>query len=124
MTPRERWAAALRSGNYEQATGQLRRTSGERRGYCCLGVACDLYREDHPEAKWVGIYRETFSLPGTVGAEGALNESTLFLPQDVQDWLGVTNHATQERLSEMNDDGASFDEIADEIDALAREERF
>lgn len=34
-----RWVAALRSGEYEQATGQLRNEHGE---FCCLGVLCDL----------------------------------------------------------------------------------
>ena len=36
------WVAALRSGEYEQAQGQL--WSGD--GFCCLGVLCDLAARD------------------------------------------------------------------------------
>lgn len=39
------WVAYLRSGNFKQTEGTLRRVeqgTGEKR-YCCLGVACELY---------------------------------------------------------------------------------
>ena len=49
MTPEQdenvkKWLAALRSGEYNQATGSLIKVSGEGdelvcKGYCCLGVA-------------------------------------------------------------------------------------
>lgn len=32
------WVAALRSGEYTQASGRLH----DSRGYCCLGVACEV----------------------------------------------------------------------------------
>ena len=32
------WVAALRSGDYKQATGSLRKPAGD----CCLGVLCDI----------------------------------------------------------------------------------
>lgn len=35
----EKWVATLRSGDYEQGVGRLRRPD-ER--YCCLGVLCDI----------------------------------------------------------------------------------
>lgn len=34
----KRWAKALRSGKYKQTRGKLR----GQRGYCCLGVLCDI----------------------------------------------------------------------------------
>jgi hypothetical protein len=34
-----RWVAALRSGEYQQTTGNLRTENG----FCCLGVLCDLH---------------------------------------------------------------------------------
>jgi hypothetical protein len=37
-----RWTGALRSGEYAQAKGYLRTP----KGYCCLGVACNLLRPD------------------------------------------------------------------------------
>ena len=35
---KQAWVAALRSGEYQQGFGKLRDT----KGYCCLGVLCDL----------------------------------------------------------------------------------
>ena len=37
------WVKALRSGKYKQTTTKLRDTFG----FCCLGVACDLFKEKH-----------------------------------------------------------------------------
>ena len=39
---KERWLTALRSGEYVQAEGELRRGDG----FCCLGVLCDILSED------------------------------------------------------------------------------
>lgn len=39
--PRKLWVEALRSGEYEQTNGALRYEDK----FCCLGVACDLYRK-------------------------------------------------------------------------------
>ncbi len=38
----KKFLKALRSGTYKQAKGAL----SENGGFCCLGVACDLYRKD------------------------------------------------------------------------------
>lgn len=43
-----RWVAALRSGNYQQGQRVLR---DENNGYCCLGVLCDLVK-DEVGLKW------------------------------------------------------------------------
>ncbi len=40
---KQKWIGALRSGKYEQGTEKLRSVSG----YCCLGVLCDLYAQEH-----------------------------------------------------------------------------
>ena len=58
MNPRikKKWVAALRSGEYEQGTGQLVRRiegyEGEEDTYkfCCLGVLQNLYHEEHGTA--------------------------------------------------------------------------
>lgn len=41
---RAAWAAALRSGEYEQGQGLLRYTDGHNNCefHCCLGVLCDI----------------------------------------------------------------------------------
>lgn len=43
------WLAALRSGEYTQTVGKLRRTHTGYEGFCCLGVLCDLARKDGGE---------------------------------------------------------------------------
>ena len=51
---RKAWVDALRSGEYQQVTGQLKDTldeEGEIVGYCCLGVLCEI-------AKKKGFIRE------------------------------------------------------------------
>lgn len=102
----QKWVEALRSGKYEQATKRLRQ--GNR--FCCLGVACDLYATEH-DKQWDRTYFD---------GEYAV------LPQSVQKWLGLKTDiggCTSEWrcLSDENDHGATFDEIADLIEQHADE---
>lgn len=46
---RKEWAKDLRSGEYQQITGQLR--EGDN-GRCCLGVACDTYKRLTGKGEW------------------------------------------------------------------------
>jgi hypothetical protein len=40
---RDKWVAALRSGEYTQITGELRRWDAKDSvGHCCLGVYCEV----------------------------------------------------------------------------------
>ncbi len=43
------WIESLRSGLYQQGNGRLR--VGDK--YCCLGVLCDLYDQEHGTSSWV-----------------------------------------------------------------------
>lgn len=46
---RDRWADALESGHYTQARGSMRlKDENKRISYCCLGVLCNLVK-DEPE---------------------------------------------------------------------------
>jgi hypothetical protein len=95
---------ALRSGEYRQGTGRLRRGDA----FCCLGVACDLYAKATGLGKWEG---ERFATRG----DTEFNT----LPPEVQDWLGWCNRlgATNgNTLSILNDNGAPFSTIADIIE--------
>ncbi len=56
---KKRWVEALRSGEYNQATGSLRSTDPTTliEGYCCLGVLCDVVKDDpeirsNPDMRW------------------------------------------------------------------------
>ena len=110
------WVDALRSGEYRQGEGRLR--SGADR-YCCLGVLTDLGvkaglgswatfdggfvfapAEGPGDVETAGVHRAIAAWAGTVGALGKL-------PRAV-------DYATN--LAGLNDNGATFDKIADVIE--------
>lgn len=110
--------AALRSGEYAQAKGYLREKDGS--GYCCLGVACDLYHKETGKGYWdERVFRD---------AGGDSNNS--FLPRDVSAWFGFSGASgsfVKEVVSErglklrtldgLNDFVMNFNEVADFIDS-------
>jgi hypothetical protein len=108
---RARWCAALRGGEYQQAREMLR-LEGDHgiEGYCCLGVLTDLYVKDGgPE-----------NFEDEEGWDWNVWDSDGVLASTVREWAGL--HDCNPQLtpaftaSELNDDGASFAEIADLID--------
>jgi hypothetical protein len=122
---RDKWVAALKSGEYEQAKGYLRVTKtanpGETAvGFCCLGVLCDIAVKD-------GVIP-----PGIEDHEGAMaygeNLDEQGLPDEVQEWAGLTNsdprfinpidaEGVADYASSWNDDnGKTFEEIAEMIE--------
>lgn len=129
---KQQWVAALRSGKYSQDTGVLRSTEG----YCCLGVLCDLYAQEHNEQWDVHRYNsnlgESYNIPENEVSEINGSDEFLFgnelehLPDTVKIWAGLNSPNPCVRsdgddhgghcLSEMNDNGASFDFIADLIE--------
>lgn len=104
---KQQWIDALRSGDYQQATGSLR----TEEGFCCLGVLCDLHRKaiNKKKARWEKItHFGTFTYIGDAD----------ILPQDVIDWAGLKNAdpiCGVGSLSGHNDNGKSFCEIAEII---------
>ncbi|MDG4783270.1 hypothetical protein O7614_26780 [Micromonospora sp. WMMD961] len=107
-----RWTAALRSGDYGQTTGTLRRGDD----FCCLGVLCDIAVKDGViEEPTAGEVSNTYWYEGHSAA----------LPLAVVEWSGIVeNDPTPETgargnpsLAELNDDyGLTFPQIADVID--------
>lgn len=99
------WIEALRSGKYEQGYESLC-NNGK---FCCLGVLTDLYIQANNQ-QWHHDVGGLYSFE----TEGGI------LPFSVQQWAGIDapnpyfagNYATG-----WNDDGASFEEIADLIEA-------
>jgi hypothetical protein len=117
-TIKAQWVAALRSGEYEQGTGYL---NSDDKKFCCLGVLCELAAE-------AGIVRK--QIPTEIGPIGYGSE-TGTLPATVKDWSGLRDgvgafdvqiEATGEYfyawLTTLNDDGMTFDQIADVIEAF------
>lgn len=78
----KRWVAALRSGEYKQVCSYLRTSDG----FCCMGVACDIYAKETGRGKWEprNDWQE-FQLDSD---ELALTSETE-LPHQVRRWLGL-----------------------------------
>jgi len=109
------WTAALRSGQYTQGGGQLRKANDS---FCCLGVLCDLYANSgvNPEAEWSGEYGtaflgQAFSLPPTVAEWAGITQRN----PAVDESLSIS-HELGRTLADINDNGVPFDKIADLID--------
>ena len=99
----KKWVAALRSGEYKQGFGYLRSDEG----FCCLGVACNIFNVRGWKNTKKGI---TYA------------EENQVLPHKVMDWLGLqdeegTADFQGKTLTYLNDSGKSFSEIADVIES-------
>lgn len=121
---REKWVAALRSGEFKQARGYL---SVDGVGMCCLGIACDLAIKDgveldrqYDELDGEAIKSEYYDLDEPLTIERFGHDEGEVLPQSVRAWLGLTEMSggwtatdgTLDGLALRNDRGATFEEIA------------
>lgn len=109
---KRRWVEALRSGEFEQGRERLLTVGrkGEPDRFCCLGVLCELYLDDHPEHPG---WDEWGNLDGEVGS----------LPKAVIYWADYAGHDPRDPLRRAatywNDvDLLTFDEIADRVAEL------
>lgn len=107
----KRWVDALRSGKYKQGRRRLRK--GDE--HCCLGVLCELAAED-------GVVQRFQS--GDLYSYGDV-VCLSFPPIDVMNWVGLATAQgflkAGESLTRLNDDGVSFDRIAEIIETNAEE---
>lgn len=89
---KQKWLTALRSGDYHQGTGALKKEVGPETQYCCLGVLCDIAAE---EGATIAVRRERD--PSSSSGLAAWWEfgdheqlgSSGQLPESVQKWSGV-----------------------------------
>jgi hypothetical protein len=118
---RQLWINALRSGEFKQGEGSLRRANGER---CCLGVACDVFARTEGRGRWM----VDAGRPGMVhfivynedGHPIASNSGTL--PEPVQQWLGLADdsgyrNSGSSLVSDNDLFHKTFDEIADIVES-------
>ena len=107
-----KWVNALRSGKYKQGRNALR---PKENGFCCLGVACDLYEKESGKSFWVRN-KDFFGKPDEEVKYAFVTQgSTSNLPKQVARWLGISTK--QNTLIRMNDDQRkSFKEIANELE--------
>lgn len=103
---RDKWVAALRSGEYKQGRGALQDTTG---GYCCLGVLCRVME-----------IPSHYTSGGTwFGDPDQSKPSKHYLPDYVKDQVGLHGRQIFE-LANRNDGVAEygkhdFNQIADYI---------
>jgi hypothetical protein len=115
---KDKWVKALRSGKYKQGKGYLRADEGDGECYCCLGVLANecldgkwgSYHEglDDNKSKLIWIYSYWHHAAGEGGTRMLPECLTLDLDVKVDNWLGVLSH--------MNDEGYTFEQIADWIE--------
>ena len=103
---KEKWVAALRSGEYCQTEGSLI----DEHGYCCLGVLCDVAGIPQNEDEDF-VDRQGCKL-GNLGSSPAASVNLI----KRGGLNGVLSGGVRQSLAMMNDNGATFDEIADEIE--------
>lgn len=119
---KQKWIGALRSGKYEQGSEKLRSVSG----YCCLGVLCDLYAQEH-NTEWEFRGNEETNLQPQ--DYWYFDKESEFLPESVMNWAKLFRNPmlrvedndemfeVNEEVSTLNDEGYSFSTIADLIEA-------
>lgn len=102
----KQWIALLLSGEYAQGQEMLRDPKNQ---YCCLGVLCDMYVKKG-DGEW-GQFEEGSKYYYKSNGD----HSAYSLVQHVIDQTYLPR-ADETILSEMNDDGCTFVEIADYIE--------
>lgn len=119
----KRWIEELRSGKHRQGKGYLqriRRFHGELKTYrCCLGVACEIYRQETGLGRWVQ-HPVTKTISLFVLDDGS--ESDITLPNQVREFFGLhvltgeVGKFQGTSLAQMNDQGRKFPTIAKAIE--------
>ena len=105
---KQKWVSALRSGEYQQTQRRLH----DENGFCCLGVLCDLYIKEN-QLEWE---------PSSYCNNAYMfQDMATVLPLSVMEWVGVEEvnpyvNGGPFTLAELNDNGTTFNEIANLIE--------
>lgn len=111
------WLDALRSGEYKQTTEALHKPTG----FCCLGVLCDVYQKEMTKQKKKKLETKVNQSYGYTSYGG--NDQVP--PFRVMYWAGLNSQNPEindpelgqfNTLAQINDNGKSFEEIADLIE--------
>ncbi len=113
---KKKWLEALRSGEYEQCTGNLHLKDD---GFCCLGVLCDLVGGD----RWKD-YGEGWKNNAMTFISIHDPDEYSYIPSSIVEVVGLTSGDPvvkdssnyEATLSSLNDSDYGFDEIADIIE--------
>lgn len=101
------WAEALRSGEYDQGSGCLKKKDCTPK-FCCLGVLTDLYCKD----KNVSWEEATELARESDYRNYNPTKATSYMPECVASWAGFL----ESELSDQGDDGLDVELIPEEWD--------
>jgi hypothetical protein len=110
---KQKWIHALRSGKYQQGSEKLRSVSG----YCCLGVLCDLYSQEH-DVEWE--FRGNSETNLQLQDYWYFDDQSEFLPKVVMNWAGLKTNNPQVQIEvedSFGDNWYCLDEIANVNDS-------
>lgn len=119
---RKAWVEALRSGEYKQAHDALRSNGN----FCCLGVLCDLASRDG-----VGAWEDPTDADHRTRFKTESNTDLMMPLPEVNEWAGagrvpalnpwrVEGRGASIELAVLNDEGSSFEYIADVIEGKVK----
>ena len=110
-----KWIEALKSGKYKQTKGTLK----DEHGYCCLGVLCEIFREETGKGEFVPTLKNSNNK--RFQADDIIEEGVP--PSPVIKWAEMENNNPSITLDEKpkllavaNDNGSTFLELADIIE--------
>lgn len=138
----EEWLTALRSGEYTQGTGYLHvrpETSGPDQ-FCCLGVLCDLAKTNGATFEVTkrpmphGLTYDYDGMSGLLSGNVANSVGLVKNNDDPEEWYMPTRRDEWEPdtevdifidlegvgrdVSDLNDDGYTFEQIADLLEKV------
>ena len=114
---KEQWLKALRSGKYEQTSGFLCEVDSDaEESFCCLGVLFDIaggevggeWSEPKSVFKFSPLARKAI-------VKSSRSSDSSMLPNGFTKFSKLSKY-TQNELAEMNDNGWSFEKIANWIE--------
>lgn len=128
------WTAALRSGHYDQTKGTL--YDPDERAFCCLGVGCDV---SGMEYDYTNDFRESLVEFPDIDLKPDKDDLWFIAPRHGNVYFCDTTEALEafltadairslkkrldtdtpaDNLARWNDNGMTFDQIADIIDGV------
>lgn len=115
---RKKWADALRSGKYKQGRYALHKKYADGAdAYCCLGVACDLFKD---EVGGLSIVEMAPPPEATEVKRVRYDGADQYLPKKIAEYLNIDIAGCYKEfgsLTSVNDSGVPFTEIADIIES-------
>lgn len=109
---RQKWVAALRSGQYKQGFSSLVTVGKKSDKFCCLGVLCDM-------AVRAGVIPKP-EIP-QLGCEYQYEGKKGLPPKSVLNWVGLATDSGRSEglasLASLNDEGKTFKHIAKIIES-------